>query len=155
MVAPIRPREPENLIIPKIITPHLTLVSRFSLDYEGKFAVSHAPLMYPKQKGAEQDLLRYFVAILNSTPCYWYIASHSHIYRGGYAMLEPKTLKQTPVPDPSKVSPIILKTLLDLVEQRLATKHTQESIELERQIDNMVAQLYGLSKDDREALGME
>lgn len=152
---PERPREPQNMMVPKIVSPHLTLVSRFSLDNEGKYAISRAPLLYPKKMGAVQDLLRYFVAVLNSTPCYWYIASHSHTYRGGYAMLEPKTLKKTPVPDPSKVPPIALKQLLELVDQRINAKGNATEIEIEIEIDRIVSQLYGLSSDDRTALGME
>ncbi|TET12539.1 MAG: SAM-dependent DNA methyltransferase, partial [Candidatus Thorarchaeota archaeon] len=92
---PMWPRPPKNMMRPKIISPHLVLIPRFSLDREGKYAISHSPLLYPKETGAEDDLLRFFVAVLNSTPCYWHIATHSHVYRGGYVMLEPKTLKKT------------------------------------------------------------
>ena len=79
---PMWPRLPRNMMRSKIISPHLVLIPRFSLDREGKYAISRAPLLYPKETGAEDDLLRFFVAVLNSTPCYWHIATHSHVYRG-------------------------------------------------------------------------
>lgn len=154
---PERPREPKHMMIPKIVTPHLSLVSRFSFDIEGKYAVRRGPLMYPRTQGAESDLLRYFVGILNSTACYWYIASHSHTYRGGYAMLEPKTLNRTPVPNPTSIEPIILRQILDLVDRRINIKFpdSDEAIEIEKTLDQIVADLYGLSIDERRTLGID
>ena len=148
------PRPPEHMMRPKIISPHLVLIPRFSLDREGKYAISRAPLLYPKETGAEEDMLRFFIAVLNSTPCYWYIATHSHVYRGGYVMLEPRTLKKTPVPDPARVSPAIKRRVLALVDERLSLSGIA-AVDIEKQIDRLVANLYGLSSQDRRALGME
>lgn len=139
---------------PKIISPHLVLVPRFSLDLQGRYAVSRCPLLYPKDTGAERDLLRYFVAVLNSTPCFWYIATHSHVYQRGYAMLEVKTLIRTPVPDPARVPLKSLRQLLKLVDKRLSSSGSP-ALDLERQIDATVADLYALSSEERRALGME
>ena len=138
---------------PKIISPHLVLVARFSVDIEGKYAISRAPLLYPKEEGAEEDLLQFFVAVLNSSPCFWYIATHSHKYRGGYVMLEPKTLLQTPVPDPSIIPPKEMRSILDLVDKRL-TLSGEQAIAVEGQLDELVAKLYGLSAREIEALGI-
>lgn len=151
---PDRPRLPENMMRPKIISPHLVLIPRFSLDREGKYAISRAPLLYPKETGAEQDMLRFFIAVLNSTPCYWHIANHSHVYRGGYVMLEPGTLKKTPVPDPARVPPAIKRRILALVDKRLLCSGTA-AVDIEKQIDKLVADLYGLSSQERRTLGME
>jgi len=139
---------------PKIISPHLVLVPRFSLDLEGKYAISHSPLLYPKETGAEDDLLRFFIAVLNSAACYWYISAFSHVYRGGYVMLEPKTLKRTPVPDPTQVPLAIKRRLLSLVDKRLVLSGSA-ALDVEKQIDKIVADLYGLSLKERQALGME
>ncbi len=151
---PMWPRPPESMMRPKIVSPHLVLVPRFSLDREGKYAISHAPLLYPKKAGAEDDLLRFFVAVLNSTACYWYISLHSHTYRGGYVMLEPKTLTKTPVPDPANISPKTMRRLLGLVDKRLLVSGTA-TLDIEKQIETLVAELYGLSSQERRALGME
>ncbi|TEU13653.1 MAG: hypothetical protein E3J21_18150, partial [Anaerolineales bacterium] len=151
---PVRPRPPERMMRPKIISPHLVLIPRFSLDREGKYAISHSPLLYSKETGAEDDLLRFFVAVLNSTPGYWYTATHSHVYRGGYVMLEPKTLKKTPVPDPTQIPPAAKRRLLTLVDKRLSLSGIA-AVSVEKQIDELVANLYGLSFQERQALGME
>lgn len=151
---PERPRSPENMMRPKIVTPHLVLVPRFSFDSKGKYAISRAPLLYPKDTGAEKDLLRYFVAVLNSHACYWHIATHSHVYRSGYAMLEVKTLKKTPVPDPAQVSTQTMRQLLELVNRRLTATGISVT-DVEMQIDELVADLYGLSRHERRALGMD
>ena len=151
---PVRPRPPEHMMRPKIVSPHLVLAPRFSLDHEGKYAVSHSPVLYPKRSGAEDDLLRFFVAVLNSTTCYWYIAAHSHAYRSGYILLEPKTLRKTPIPDPAQVSPVTMHQLLALVDERMSVSITGVR-DVEMQIDGLVADLYGLSRKERRALGME
>lgn len=151
---PERPRQPQDMMRPKIVSPHLVVVPRFSLDRKGKYAVSRAPFSTLKDASAEDDLLQFFVAVLNSTPCYWYIATHSHKYQSGYAMLEPKTLKTTPVPDPTQVDPLIMRRLLKLVDNRLSAVGAK-AIEHERQIDMLVADLYGLSTQERRVLGLE
>lgn len=149
---PVRPRSPEDLLRPKVVSPHLVLVPRFSFDREGKYAVSRTCYVYPKAAGAEDDLLRFFVAILNSPVCYWYVSTHSHKVSRGYTMLEPKTLKPVPVPNPDKVSSASMEQLLCLVDQRLADP---EAISVEKEIDSIVADLYGLSAKDRQAVGIE
>lgn len=151
---PMWPRPPEVMMRAKIISPHLVLVPRFSLDRKGQYAISRSPLLYPKGTGAEDDLLKFFVAVLNSTVCYWYIATHSHTYRSGYVMLEPKTLRKTPVPDPAKVSPQLRRDLIGLAAKRLSMSKT-DTLAIERQIDELVTELYGLSARERGALGME
>lgn len=151
---PERPRKPEDMMRSKIISPHLVIVPRFSLDQDGKYAISRAPFLYPKDTGAEDDLLRFFLAVLNSSACYWYISKHSHKYRAGYTMLEPKTLKLTPVPDPTQVDPTLMRRLLNLVNKRL-TARGAVALEYERQLDRLIADLYHLSAQERIALGME
>ena len=42
---PVRPRIPKNILRRKIVCPHLTLTPRFSIDFLGCLAVSHAPFL--------------------------------------------------------------------------------------------------------------
>ena len=139
-----------DLIQPKIVSPHLAIMPRFSIDFKGEFAVVRSPIIYPKDRSIENDLLRYFVAILNSSICYRYMAEHSHRYGSGYSMLEPKSLLKTPVPDPRKISPTIMRRLLLLVDKRLLASDS-EIIELQIEIDNAVADLYGFGQKERSA----
>jgi hypothetical protein len=156
---PMWSRPPENMMRPKIVSPHLTLLPRFSLDRNGKYAVSRSPLLYPREDAFEgrvlneRELLRFFLAILNSSTCYWFISQHSHVYRGGYIMLEPKTLASTPAPDPTQVPPMQFRHLIDLVERRLKASE-DETLGLEKEIDNLVAELYRLSAEERRMVGL-
>jgi len=147
-------RLPEHLMRPKIITPHIVLTPRFALDSEGIYAVSHAPLLYPKQVEVENDLLRFFVAVLNSTVCFRTISEQAHKYRSGYSVLEVTTLRKTPVPDPTTVPAADMRHLLVLVEKRFAAVGS-EFIQIEKEIDQVILDLYGLTASDRRVLGLE
>jgi methylase of polypeptide subunit release factors len=150
---PIRPRQRKNILSPKIVTPHLVLVPRFALDATGEYAVSHSPFMIPREKSAGIDVLKFFLGVLNSSVCFWYLSNHSHTYQHGYLLLEPKTLVNTPVPDPSKLPPNKVKLLIDLVDQRLICKSV-DSKRLENEIDLVVAEMYGISETEKTSLGI-
>ncbi len=151
---PARTRQPENMMRPKIITPHLTITPKFAYDRIGKYAVSHAPYLFVNNQDLHNDdLLIYFLGVLNSSSCYWYISSHSHKYSRGYNMLEVKTLKDTPVPDPANISPKIMKNFLALVRQRLDLPAYQ-AIDLDKRIDVLVADMYGLGAAEMDVLGI-
>jgi hypothetical protein len=142
------------LLEPEFSYGLLVLTPRFSLDEEGKYAISHAPFLYPKDEGAESDILKFFLAVLNSTACYWYIATHSHVYQRGYAMLEVKTLKKTRVPNPFQAPSKTFRKILKLVDERLLASG-ETSLHIEKQLDSMIADLYDLSAEERLAIGIE
>lgn len=148
---PERPRSPANMIRPKLVSPHLILVPRFSLDEQGGYAVSHSPLMYPTNPGDELSLLRFFLAVLNSSIGHWQIANLSHKYSRGYAMLETKTLNKIRVPDPASVPPTQMKRIQQLVG-RLQDDNAWSKGEAE--LDVLVASLYGFSQAERDEIGM-
>lgn len=151
---PLRTRQPEHMLRTKIMTPHLTIRPKFSYDEKGKFAVSRTPFLIPKNDVVSgDDILIFFLAILNSTPCYWYISNHSHKYSRGYTMLEVKTLQTTPVPDPANVAPGVMKKLLELVQARF-TSTGIDSLNIEILIDQIVCDLYNLNEEDRIVLGI-
>jgi methylase of polypeptide subunit release factors len=152
---PVRPRKPEHMMRPKLVTPHLVLVPRFAFDKEGSYAVSHSPFLFPIERTGDDSLLRVFLAVLNSTPCFWHISSHSHSYQRGYARLESATLSSTPVPDPTTIDPAILKHLLRLVDKRIASTDLEDNQTCERELDQIVAGLYCLSAKERLGIGME
>ena len=59
--SPVRPRSPETILRPKLVTPHLTILPRFSLDTAGSVLVSHSPFMILKDPTDEQTQLRFFL----------------------------------------------------------------------------------------------
>ncbi len=152
---PHRTRHPDKLQIGKIITPHLVLTPKFSIDFDGEYSVSHAPFFIPKKEElSTNDFLKFFCAVLNSSACFWYISNHSHVYRGGYTKLEVHTLKDTPVPDPSSVPPVTMKKIINLVTDRLHSDG-YEAIKIERQIDELIADIYLLNSEERGLLGID
>lgn len=151
---PLRTRQPEHILSPKIVTPHLTIVAKFAIDTQGKFGISHSPFFILRGEDDNKEMLLYFLGLLNSTPCYWYISNNSHKYSRGYTMLEVKTLNQTPVPDPSTISNKDFKKMVELVEKRIKSS-ALEAINLEKEIDILACKLYNLNSDDQKVLGIE
>jgi hypothetical protein len=149
---PARPRPPERLLRPKIVSPHLIVMPRFSLDSDGKYAVSRCPIMYPHASEGDEDLMTYLLAILNSPLSLWQIVHVSHRYSRGYAMLEPKTLKDLAVPSPAQVPVRIMGRIQSLVGRRLAS---HKDMEAEHELNELVAEIYGLTTADRSLIGME
>jgi TaqI-like C-terminal specificity domain len=151
---PAWPREPQNLLRPKIITPHLVISPRFSLDTAGRLAVSHSPIVLAKNRDVEQDHLRFILAVLNSSACFWYISQHSHSYQHGYSRLEAKTLGSTRIPDPLKVDPVVLRRLVRLVDERLEASGSK-AFSIQDGIDDIVSDLYALTAAERRLVGMK
>lgn len=151
---PAWPREPQNLLRPKIVTPHLVISPRFALDAAGRLAVSHSPIVLAKSRDVEQDHLRFILAVLNSSACFWYISQHSHSYQRGYSRLEAKTLGSTRIPNPVKVDPIVLRRLVRLVDERLEAVGPKV-FSIEEEIDEIVADLYALTVSERRLVGLK
>jgi len=151
---PMWPREPDTLLRPKIVVPHLGITPRFALDSKGRFGVSRSPFLVARERSDEESMLRLFLAILNSSACYWYIQTHSHVYRHGYTMLESKTLLRTPVPDVNRWTASDQKRLLALVDRRIRAEESQVS-SLNAEIEEIISEAYGLTPSERRVLGLE
>jgi hypothetical protein len=110
--------------------------------------------LYPEEPDEEgaKEILRYHLAILNSTVVHWQIAYLSHRYSHGYTMLEVKTLSKIRVPDPSRVPVATMKRMQKMVAD-LISNPAQES--LDRELDDLVASLYGLTRSERHEIGLE
>lgn len=153
---PERPRPPRNMLVPKLVTPHLVITPRFSLDDHGTFAVSRSPMVMLKgSEAGESDpvLLRILLGLLNSSPCFWHMAHTSHRYQSGYSMLEPKTLLNTPLPDLDSIDPTDLKEFFGLVERMMESGAPSEGVGEE--IDEMSAKFFGLGSRERRLLGLQ
>jgi methylase of polypeptide subunit release factors len=96
---PERPREPRNMLRPKLVTPHLVITPKFALDALGKYAISRAPMMFSRlARPSENGHQLYLLGILNSTPCFWHITHRAHTYERGYSRLESSRLRGTRIP---------------------------------------------------------
>ncbi|MFI5387207.1 MAG: hypothetical protein ACHQ50_13940, partial [Fimbriimonadales bacterium] len=140
---------------------HLVLLPRFSIDPTGQYAVSRCPVLLSKWGGGI-ELLRFFVAVLNSSVAFWQIANQAHKYSRGYSMLERNTMRHIKVPDPKDVPPAMMSRLQHIVRDLLRQAQAPqtgpvsepESSDYESDLDEIVTGLYDLSRDERAAVGM-
>jgi len=147
---PAWPRSPERLLGPKIVSPHLVMLPRFGLDVSGKYAVTRSCFMTAKS-GVDMDMLKLLTGVLNSPVCYWYISTHSHKYRSGYAMLEKKTLQPIPIPEFSRHPSLVVRAVR-LVEALLVDAG---DVDAQREIELLVAEMYGVSRSELGMLGLQ
>jgi hypothetical protein len=138
---PVRPREPENILSPKIVCPHLMLTPRFAVDLRGTYAVSHSPFLVPKEEQCDPAFLKFFCAVLNSSVCHWFISTHAPKYSRGYNRIEVPLLKSIPVPDPAQVHSGTLKEIVKLVDQ----VSTRDDGAVVAKLDELITALYGLT----------
>jgi hypothetical protein len=149
---PERPRQPEKLLCPKIVTPHLVISPRFALDLTGRYAVSHGPYIVLRAS-AGLDELMCMLGLLNSSPCFWLITQNAHGYSRGYSRLEVTTLRHIPIPDPARMDRGLARKIIQLVQSRIDS--TGETIlDIERQLDELAAAAYGLSDGDKRLVGI-
>jgi hypothetical protein len=151
---PMWPREPNTLLRPKLVVPHLVIMPRFALDIRGRYAVSHSPFLIARVSSEEDRILKLMLAVLNSTVCFWHLQTHSHVYSHGYTMLENRTLAKTPVPNINLWSSSEKMRLISMVDRRLKAD-AQERVLLDAEIDLFVSEAYGLTASERKALGLE
>lgn len=146
---PVRPRDPKNMLRPKIVCPHLMLTPRFAVDVRGKYAVSHGPFFVTKTEDEELNVLKYFCAVLNSSVCHWYLSTYLPKYGRGYNRLEVSSIKRVPVPDPALVPPPAMRDILNLVSRAIKDG---PSTDIDRKIDGIIASLYGLTPSERDSV---
>lgn len=138
---PVRPRDPENILSPKIVCPHLMLTPRFAVDLRGNYAVSHSPFLVPKKGQYDPVFLKFFCAVLNSSVCHWFISTHAPKYSRGYNRIEVPLLKSIPVPDPAHAHPAALKEIVRLVDQA----SVRDDGMAESKLDELITALYALT----------
>lgn len=159
---PMRPRTPSKMLVPKIVTPHLVFTPKFSFDTKGEYVVARAPYLVLSKDHLEEnpniesqeELMLYFTAVLNSRVSFWYLFSITPQYSRGYAMLEPKYLNSIPIPDPTKISKRTYINLIYLIKERIALKDKPEAIFVQKNIEEIIIGLYGLSTDEMKYLNV-
>ena len=120
----------------KIVWGNLCLSAQFALAQEGYFINAPSPMIVPGNK--------YILAVLNSRLGDWYIRQLGVTRNGGYFEYKPMFVEQLPVP---MIPESEQAKFIKLVDQVLLAKKSHEnSVLIEEKIDNLVYNLYGLSK---------
>jgi methylase of polypeptide subunit release factors len=156
---PNRPRKPEFMLVPKIVTPHLVFTPKFSLDIEGKYAISRSPFLVLKENSElasiKNDLMFFVLGILNSSVCTWYLLNHSSHYQNGFMMIEPSGLKEIPIIDPVSLSKATFIKFITLVKERFLCESNSKFdkiIALEKEIDRMCMDFYSLDEEEKNVI---
>lgn len=152
---------------PKILVPDVANCASYSLDKNGiNFFTGGAAGGYGILVNEEYDR-EYILGLLNSKLLVWYIFNTSTEMRGGYFSFESPFIKKLPIKiiDFNNTQEVSLHNkVVSLVEQRLklsdnlAKANIPRDIELiqrqidatDKQIDNLVYELYGLTDEEIE-----
>jgi len=158
---------------PKLITPALSKVCNFTMDETGLLFVTGTAGAYGltlKQPLDDMDSYLYALGLLNSAVTRFCITLMSPLFSGGFYKFNTQYLKRLPFPSPAKSTATssrlatLVHRILDL-HQRLAAKgdlpdSEREQIEREidhtdREIDDLVYDLYGLTAEERALIEAE
>jgi type II restriction/modification system DNA methylase subunit YeeA len=94
------------------------------------------------------EQISYLLGLLNSKLLWWFIRRTAATKQGGFYEFKPMYVSQIPIPVDVNRKPIE-----KLVDKILAAKRADPSADVsawEREIDQLVYQLYGLTKDEIE-----
>ncbi|MBN1582438.1 MAG: hypothetical protein JXA89_17150, partial [Anaerolineae bacterium] len=123
---------------PKIVYPDIAQRAEFSFDDQGYHLVNTLYLMPTRQK--------WLLGLLNSKPVYWFYNKTSTQIRGGFVRFIAQYVSRIPIPETTRTH-----TIEALVEEILHLKRVTPAADvsaLEREIDQQVYKLYGLTPDE-------
>lgn len=128
----------------KIFTPDIAPSPRVSYDIDGSYmftgGVSGGYGIIPKPEISPL----YLLAMLNSKVTLWFISKTSTQMRGGWYSFESRFIKNIPIPSQTNE---ITETIERIAKERISSNITKTS-ELEKQINQLVYQLYGLTDEE-------
>jgi type I restriction-modification system DNA methylase subunit len=149
---------PKNLTLyakPKILIQVLSNSGKFCYDEEGKFCFlggGTAGGNAISLKTENSDLSWALLGILNSPVTEVYVRSVSSVFRGGYVVYSKSTLEGMPLPNLGELEKSLLKNLADLVRKLNSCPTSKKREELEATVNEIVFNLYGLTKKEKEEL---
>ncbi len=125
---------------PKIIFPNLQSINKFAFDETGAYL--NAPSVFLP---ADDKAL---LGILNSKLIWYFLTSICVVRRGGYIEVKPQYFEQIPIPEIKEENHKILTDLVNKIIQIKKSNHAADTTDLEKQIDRMVYELYGLTEEE-------
>jgi hypothetical protein len=126
------------------------LTPRSAVDTKGQFAVSRSPYLVTLDEAEEETLLKFFVAVLNSSVSNWFMRNFAPKYSRGYSRVEANLLRTLPVPDFGRLNPADVNRIVGLVDKLQSGRGAGSSLEM--QVDIAVAEIYGFNVRQRQRL---
>ena len=106
---------------------------------EGYYVNAPSPFIVPGNK--------YILAILNSKIADWYIRGLGVTRSGGYFEYKPMFVEKLPIPNISNDEADDFINLVEIIREKRF--HNESTIELERIIDDLAYDIYGLTPDEK------
>lgn len=134
----------------KLVAPDISMGGNFAYDENGVFFQTATIYGYVKKEGT-QESYKTLMALLNSKLCWWFIQNTGAVMSGGFYRYKPAYISPFPIPSEEKIA-LQSNVLESLVNQILSLKKQNPQADitsLEHEIDNIVYELYGLTKDER------
>lgn len=135
--------------LPKLFTPDIALHSSFSYDETGNYyftgGVAGGYGVLPLEGYSE----KYILGLLNSKLLEWYIKNTATTMQGGYFSYRSRFIRSLPIVNTNSIEK---NRIIALVTQILAAKRVNpaaETKDLEREIDQLVYALYGLTDEEK------
>ena len=100
------------------------------------------------------ESLKYLCAVLNSTLATWFIQNTALTSGMGVARWKPFTVERIPIPKLSAAKQRPFVRLVDRILEAKASNPDADTGELEREIDRLVYDLYGLTEEETAAVGV-
>ena len=145
---PGSPRQPHEMLVPKIVVPEVFLVPRFGCDTRGQWVVSHSPFIHLPKENSDDALLLVLTALLNSSVSAWFIDSNARKYRNQYNKLSVSLLSRVPIPNLNEV-PLAIRRRAIALTRELVGNGNGLDIELAIELDHIILrEFYGLSDDE-------
>jgi hypothetical protein len=147
----------------RIITPEISLGCNMTLSPPGIYHNTKVYSVLPSPTRPEQR--SYWLGLLNSKTLWWFLSNTGYVLRGGYFVFKTNYLKPFPIRDinlDNSSDAACHDRMVELVEQMLdlnkqlaeaklpqAKTVLQRQIETtDRQIDELVYELYGLTGEE-------
>ena len=149
---------PKNLVLfakEKLVAPDISLGGNFALDLEGAYYQTTTIYGYIK-KAEVVESYKYWVALLNSRLCWWFLINTGTVLANNYFRYKPDYLN--PFPIPASVRRNVEERIQLMVDQILIAKVNRDystAFSLEQQIDNLVYRLYNLTFEEVKVIDPE
>ena len=138
----------------KLVAPEISFGGNYAYDEKGEFYSTTKIYGYIKKRGVAASY-KSLMAILNSSVMWYFMRNTGYVLRGGYYTFKTNYVKPFPMPSDEAILAVEPK-LLPIVDKILTAKKLNANADIgkeEREIDNIVFDLYGLTPEEREAIG--
>ena len=138
----------------KLVSPYTSLGSNYAYDAKGEFYATTKIYGYIKKNGVKSSY-KALLAILNSNVMWYFIKNTGYVLRGGYYTYATNYVNPFPLPSDETILAVEprLESLVDEIT-KAKTDHQEDKVKyFESEIEEIVYNLYGLTQEERDAIG--